>query len=598
MTRLLTLTMLLAAVAVSNLASALEIRVTGHSQLEVSASAAGTIAQVAGALRDDLNRGLPQRDVLVQIDARRTGETLVSRTVRTDSLGRFGVQEELPPGDYEVFVRFDKTEHLDAIAESMSITLAPAPVTMRAFAPALVFRREHPAWLSARATAAQTPYQGWAEVYVEGSNVGRLEFDASGRGTFDLTPHLVVGFNDVRLRTPASNYRDEATAEVTVRFADAVTFTADLDERVERLQRGVALTGTLHDEVGPLENVRIVGTVEALELYDQQATTMPTFSASSTTKKDGRYVVFLPGARVADGVWRGKAELVPPLGARLEVDAGTLTVDKRNYRAIASGFGWLAVLLGVLMVLGRGGVSIAAWWRDLRNKRAARAREVAALEEVETIVPVFLDDGNAPPSPNPRDDIGGLVWDVWQQQPIRHARVVIRRGDTVLADGTSDGAGRFAFIDLTEGPIRVEVTCHGFIRGHVDLMIPHDGRLSNFRVDLVAVPLKIRRLVGAVLEQALGEDAWGTLTPREIEARLDALWPNDGRDAESTSRDELRAQIAQRLGDQNVDGIAWLQALTEIVEESYFSGRRYGEDAFLFARALVLAIRNRPMGGA
>ncbi len=574
--------------AMSN-AAALEIRITAAARLEVSVTGAGTVAQVAGALRDDLNRGLPQREVLVQIEARQTGQTLIARKVSTDARGRFGVQEELPPGDYEVIVRFDKTDHLDGSADSKSLRLDPAPVDIRAYAPAFVYGRKNPAWLSARANAGQTPYQGWAEVSVAGEPVGRLTLDASGRGTFDVSSHLAVGNNEIRVRTPGSAYRDESIATVTMRFADKVIIEASLDERLERLQRGLAVSGTVRDAAGPLPGVRMAGRIEPLALYDPAARSVG-FTASTTTDDKGRFVAFVPATKLDDGMWRGRAEFVPPLGDRVVFDAGSVEIDTRFYRVAVNGFGIMALLLGLALLLARVGRTFVARFMQWRAKREKFARQVAALEEVETIVPVFLSTDAGSSVEISRHDVGGMVWDVWQKTPVAGAAIQMRAAaDNSIRSGTSDAAGRFRFADLAPGTWHLEVQRFGFIRGLLEIHLPHDGRMSHFRVDLVAVPLKIRRLYGSVLEHSVGEDLWGQLSPREIETRLDAIWPADG----DLDRRQVREAVAARLQGQTTDTVAVLAALTEVVEESYFSGREYGEDAFLFARALALELRAR-----
>lgn len=590
MTRLATLILaVLTCVAYAGPAHALEIRITADARLEATVSGAGTVAQVAGALRDDLNRGLPQREVLVRIDARRTGQTMIERKVRTDSRGRFGLQEELPPGDYEVYVHFDKTDHLGASEASHSLRLDPAPVDVRAYAPAFVYGTKHPAWLSARANSGSVPYQGFAEVFIGERSVGRLELDASGRGTFDIAPHLSVGDNAIRVRTPGSAYRDEAEASVDVRFANEVTVEASLDEQLKRLQRGLAVSGVVRDSSGPLESVRVVGRIQAITVFDEEPI-QRAFSATAITDEDGRFTAFVPATKLVDGVWSGEAEFLPPLGDGVKAAAGTTEIDTRAYRFAVNGFGIIALLLGALLLIGRLGQSLLARLRQWRKKREQEARQAAALEEVEKIVPVFLETDAGSSIEISRDDIGGVVWDVWQKEPIGGANVELHPagGGEPMVSTTTD-RGRFRFADVPPGNWRVVVRRFGFIRGEFALAVPHDGRLSNFRVDLVAVPLKIRRLYGSVVERSVGEDLWGQLSPRQIEERLDAIWPADG----PIDRREIRKAVAQRLAVGETAGLAVLAALTEVVEESYFSGREYGEEAFLFARTLVLQLQTQ-----
>lgn len=577
---------------------AFEVRVRAEARLDVGVSAAGTVAQIAGTLRDDLGRGLPQRHLKVQIDARQTGQTLVSHDVHTDAKGNFQLQDELPPGQYEVFVRFDKTEHLDGIAVSDSLRLEPHSVDVRVFGPAFVYGREHAAWVSARAAAGRVPYMGWADVLVGGRLVGRMELDLTGRGTFDVVGELEEGNNIVTVRTPGSAYREEAEASTSIRFAETVVVEAAIEERLERLARGLAVYGTVRDSSGPIPGVRVQTTFEPVMLFDEPAAldandeSPQSFTVTTVTDDRGRYVGFLPSHRVRDGKWSGYAEFVPPIGASVKADAGAIDIDSRAYRWAVNGFGMTAIFAGILVLLGRLGL---IFWERVRAWRAARERqrrEQQALEEVETIVPVFMDPGTSPePVILSRNDIGGVVWDSWRGEPIAGAELELT-GEGGAHTTTADSFGRFRFADVPAGAWRLAVTKFGFMRGTMDLAVPHDGRLSHFRVDTIAVPLKIRRLYGSVLEHEVGEDLFGTWSPREIEERIDRAFS----DASPEDRLALRGLVRERLradDDEPVSGARAVAALTEVVEESYFSGRTYGEEAFRFARALALEMRTR-----
>lgn len=570
--------------------AALEIRIRAEAVLDVEVTAAGTVAQVSGTLRDDLGRGLPQRGVLVQIDARQTGQTLMTEMVHSDSRGRFSVHEELPPGDYEVFVRFDKTEHLDAIAHSESLRLEPRPVDVQAYGPQFVYGRDYPALVSARATSGGVPYQGWAQFLLGDEERGSVELDSTGRGTFDVAPHLTPGVNRVTVRTPGSAYRDESTATIEVRYASSVEVTAQIAERLERLQRGLAVSGVVTDGLGPVEGVRVQAKIESVVLFDAQQKPR-TFEVAATTDDDGRFVAFVPSTKLSDGKWGGSAEFVPPIGSRVTVDAGTAEVDTRAYRWAVNGFGITAILFGLFVLLARVGQVFLERLRDLRRKRERARREKQALEDVEEIVPVYLDQEQVDTAvPASRSDVGAVVWDVWQKRPVPEASITLSSDSNEARTERAGADGTCRFRDLPRGRWRLEVTQYGYIRGQMEFEVPHDGRLSHFRLDLVAVPLKIRRLYSAIVEQTVGENLWGRLSPREIEERLESRWPeSDGGD-----RARLRSAVLTRLRefDEGEHGLpSVLAALTEALEESYYSGRVYGEEAFRFARALAIDVR-------
>ncbi len=594
-----TTTALLAILSWSHAAPAFEVRVRAAAELELEVTAAGTVAQVAGTLRDDLQRPLPQRELEVRLDARSTGDALVSRTILTDGRGQFSVAEELPPGDYEVFVRFDATDHLDGIAASESLRLDPQSVSVRVFGPSFVYRRDEPAWVAARASAGPTAFQGVAEVRVGDRSVGQIDLDTAGRGTFDVAPHLRPGSNAVTIRTPGSAYRDPAEATLDVRFAEKVRVEAKIEERLERLARGLAVSGVVADEIGPLGDVRVRATMTPLVLFDDDEAPLDDGNTSETaadrtvsvvTDDDGRFVAFVPASRIADGTWSGSASFVPPRGDPVTVDAGQVDVDSRAYRMVANGFGIAALLIGLFAVLGRFGSVVWERYLRWREQREQQRLEEEALEEVEEIVPVFI----PPPlgeneAIHSRHDVGGVVWDAWRDQPIAMAELELLRAEERLAVRT-DGEGRFRFEDVPDGTWELSLSHFGYMRGRMMLELPHDGRLGHFRLDAVAVPLKIRRLYGTVVAHRVGEDLWGKWSPREIEARIDDALA----DVPEEPRRELRSRVVERLGAHDGETVAGdhvMAALTEVIEEAYFSDRIYGEEAFRFARELALRLR-------
>ena len=90
----------------------------------------------------------------------------------------------------------------------------------------------------------------------------------------------------------------------------------------------------------------------------------------------------------------------------------------------------IAILAGILALLGRLGLLLAERWRAWKQRRDRARREAEALQAVEKIVPVFIPPDELGPAVRiSRDDVGGMVWDTWKRAPIGGAEVDVVCGD-------------------------------------------------------------------------------------------------------------------------------------------------------------------------
>lgn len=585
--------LILGLISSASTAHAIEIRIRGESKLEVNLQAAGTVAQVSGRLKDELDRGIGHRTVEVRVEAVPSGRAVATRQVTTTQLGQFQSQEELPPGEYAVYVTYPRNEHFDGVQELGSITLSPAPVSVDLFGPTFAVDNENPVFVYARAASEDVAYQGEARIWVGDRDAGVLNFDASGRGSIDIVDLLEDGMNEVTVRIPGSAYRDAAESATTVRYTPDVRIAATMSERIERLSRGLAIHGIVEDVTGPVPGGRVQAVFYPVELDDGQASLQP-ITISTVTDEDGTFSGFAPSHRLGDGTWTGVARVIPPVGEPVETEVEGVEVDTTTSRWLLNAFGILALLLGLGVLLSRGIEALLLKIDEWKRAREREHRQARAMEAHETIVPVFLEQEETT-TPEARDDVGGVIWDVWQSRAVVQAGVTLRGADQTY-EAQSGGEGRFAFRDVAPGTYEMEVRASGYVTGQMSLKIPHNGRFAYFRVDLIAVPLKIRRLYQAVLETAIGRDPWGQLSPRQIE---DEVWnifvSEDIEETETPSRETIRRHVERLLGDGQEDELGIsdvLRVMTGIVEESYYSGKSYDESIWLAARRLLLELRS------
>ncbi len=592
MTRLLASALLLVACTISVHAQALEIRVRGESRIAANVTAAGTIAQVSGTLSDDLNRPLPQRELEIYLDSASSGDRLVSTTVLTGPRGEFQFQEEFPPGNYVAHIIFNESDNFEGVAATETVELRPSPVSVRVVAPQWTHGANEPIRLFAQARAGSVGVQGVGIVSVNGRRVGEMEFEPSGRGSFDLQPFAAEGENVVQVIVPGSQHRDPAQAEATFRVSHSIEFDPKMEMRIERLSRGIAIYGSVRDAAGPVKGARVQGTLTPVEIADEDIEVEPRLDASAISDEDGDFVVFFDSTKLADGVWQGDAVLVPPVGATVTRAAGTLERNTALQRFIFDLLGFVVVLFGAFALAGGLIDRLRRAIEKARKERARREEERAALQAEEKLVPVFLDEREvAFDGPKPTSStVGGVVWDIWQQEPIPNAIVRMTAADGQQVEVSSDERGRFRFDDLAGQTWSLEASAFGFIRGTMQVSVPHDGRLARCRLDLVAVPLKVRRLYQTVVARdPRGGDFWGRLSPAEIEDAVREVFANN----DDVDIDRLRRRVLSLLEgeDESFDAEEIVSALTRMVEESYFSGRRFDERVFFAARDLALRLR-------
>lgn len=611
-------------------AEAIEVRVRAKSALDATVTAAGTLVHVSGSLRDDLDRGLPQRKVRIFFVDQTDGATPtpdLSEVVYTDRRGAFGVSRELDPGQWKVAVRFDETEHVTASTVSKSIVVRPAPVDLRIQVPPRVVGKVDAVPVRIRATVAGVGLAEAARVEVNGENAAQVRLDQFGRASVDIASNLTPGINDVSVVIPSGRHRKRAEKGADVRVSDRLAPEARLEEVVERFERGLRVEGKVEDQLGPVRDMRVAVRISRrgarADDSARDGQSAPSAAADGldgrdgrhgrkdkdapyerfvTTDMRGRFSAFFAGDDLEDGIWEATVTVVPDVGREVSVSTEPVELDRATSRWILDALGVLALLGGVGLVLQRFWQVIRAYVDRRRRKRDARERAEAAVRDTEQIAPERLPEELAPVDEAPsRTRLSGLVWDVWKSRPVPGAELIVRSADgaevLVRRAGSADTQrpGAFRIDELEAGAYALEVRADGFVPGHLEFRVPHRGRLSNTRLNLVAVPLKIRRLYQSLVERLEGEKLWGRLSPRQIEETLVEAQGASAPQADTAARrafvDTLRRRLAE--GDAEMSGDELVAMMTAVVEETYFSARTFDISVFHLARDIAERLRRR-----
>lgn len=191
-------------------------------------------------------------------------------------------------------------------------------------------------------------------------------------------------------------------------------------------------------------------------------------------------------------------------------------------------------------------------WRWLAARRAARSPRPGPLPKTKL---------EAPPSPSglrlsrpgllstlrrPADHgLSGHVADAVRHTALAGATVTLSQAAEPPVTLETDAAGAFAREALQGGLWTARVQAPGYLPEQFYVTIPHRGELRGVRVDLAPIKEKVFALYREVAARLLPHaDLWGVWTPREILDHVKERRP------------------AGALG-----------ALTQLVEETYFSAR-------------------------
>ena len=386
-----------------------------------------------------------------------------------------------------------------------------------------------------------------------------------GSAAVAIPPEVLGGPGPVRIeaRFGGSDVFDEARSHATVLVRSATTLALSLESGSIRFEGRVRGRGQLLDDRG----TGISGATVALVVEDERG---PRSLDEALTGEDGRFELEAGASELGTGAHRVQA-VFDPIERWLDPsrsEVARLVVEEK--RPVPVGYSLAAFAATAASILVFVGLRTRPWRRWMERLRAGSpGGGPGAATEARGDAPPRT--GLAPARPGLVSTLrrahdhgfSGVVADAMTGRPLAGAAVVVRpTGEGERAIQT-DAAGRFELEDLPAGTLAAEVACPGYVTERFPLPVPHRGELREARVDLLPVRERIFTMYREAAEPLLPRpELWGVWTPRQIVDHVRELRPAGA-----------------------------LSALTDYVEEKYFSIRVPGEEEIPLAEERVRAAR-------
>jgi len=476
------------------------VRVRAETRIELQV-VRGRPPQVSATLRDDRGNALAGRDLRIRI-AHPDGRHIDAHTGRTDGDGRVGATFEVEPGTYQIEARFGGEDSYTERTVSQRVDLERAHVRL-ALAPERgrldhlnLDEPVHPVRVRVESEAGGAGL----DVRIENELGDRL---AEGRTGADSTVRLELHSDALGapaagrlvVRTQGDAERAEAQTEVPVVRYRPTTLTLTVTPESVEAGRAVRVEGALGTSEGPLPR-KAIGIFAGGEHVETVLTDGNGELARDLVLSANEGDVSLEARFDGDAPWRPDARSEPQ----------TVRIEPRGSTPLP----WLLLPIGVCTI-----VLVALWWRGRRRAPESAADRASRLPAPPGIV---LGAPSTAREPG-RRDVGGLVLDADEADPLVGAHVTLSRGEDTRT--TRAGAdGRFELKEIPDGRWVLRVEHEGYEGRDADVEIPHRGRLAGLEVRLRSLrQIALRRY--APLAEALAPSRrwWAFWTPRELASR-------------------------------------------------------------------------------
>lgn len=432
-----------------------------------------------------------------------------------------------------------------------------------------------------------------------GVQPARLELrEGRGRAALRLDPQALPGLRGGALVPVEASYAGDAFHDGRAERRE-VLVTTQVELALDAAPRGgdvaqgaaLALRGEARDEDGPLggESVELLALPEGARAGEAGPVPGERVLGAATVDRQGRFEVRLGRLELPLGPALVVASLTPARAHRLPARSEPLRLQVLAPEPVSLTYFLVPLALTALAIAAALLYRRRAWLGAHLGALLARLRPARAEAEPEDRAGE-LDPARAPQpgvTLRPRSTVQSILArpDFTIAGQVHDAAF----GGPVLADVTVGGAeplrcderGRFLLPLLPPGRHEVEVQAEGYLPERFVAQLPHRGELRAVQVALLPIRARIMAAWREAAAPLLPPAEAATATPRELLRQVrEALQAA----AEGRSLQRRGAPLAA------VPPLA-LGRLTDVVEETYYSGRQPDAAALREVEALCAEIR-------
>ena len=551
---------------------ALEVSVLSRAELTMEARGAGTTLTVHGSLRDDSGAGVPaQRVYFVAYSGR---DRVVEVNLTTGYHGEFTFFEELAPGNYQVELFFPGGSYLSEAHQREEITLERAPPRLRVEGPSWVLGTREPVSVQIQATSGGRGLPGFITAIQGDRPISTIPLDSRGRAEFDVRPYLRNGVNTLRFRLEGSSYREPVLRTLEIRNTPELRTRVEVEPLYLRFERGFEVEVFLSDEFGALEEGLI-----RLYLTQEEGEESREIRKEERSDYRGRGRFFVSFDELEGERWQIRVEVRPDVGKAQIWEGESMQEEVPVINLVVRWLAILGLVCALLWLFRR--VMLALFekvivsWKSLREESP---EEQKAQFERELFTP--LERASVKALQPGGETIGVLrlqIWDTFRNRPLAGARVLL--DETTELECDEKGS-----VVIPRGTTEIRAQAHGFLPVEASIK---DHTTGMVRLEITAVPLKIRHLYRHLIRSLERDDPWGRLTPRQIKQVLAPLTLQVQHESLRSSPDWERVLQDWESLSESERPAALLAAVTALVEETNFSERTFDLETFEASKLVI-----------